>query len=84
MKQLKTIVPPVFLQYYRGMRVWVIFHTIYRYRTFLRVFFVGLGDHLIDHKKTIETDNRKRIESEKIKIYEIKKKNRTNFTTILG
>ena len=72
-KHLKTVAPPLFLQYYRGMRVLVSLRSIYRDREFLMVFFVGLGDIVIGHKKIIETEKRKRIKSEKIKIYDDKK-----------
>ena len=49
------------------------FRPIYGYRTFPIASFVGLGDNVIGQKKTIDTEKRKRIKSEKIEIYDYKK-----------
>ena len=48
-------------------------YPIYRDRTFLMMSFVGLSDNLIGYTKTIETENKRKIESENVNIYDIKK-----------
>ena len=58
-------------------------HAIYTDRMLLMVSFVGLGDNVIGQKKTIDTEKRKRIESENINICD-KKSYQTHMTTVLA